>query len=822
MELYQHNKEAYDKIQTMFQREDRVAIIHATGTGKSFISLQWLYDNRDKKCLFLAPTYEILDQLERHMQSQGLSLKTFPNLKCMIYDNLARLSVQTLNRLHVDNIVLDEFHRCGAPTWGKAVNTVFQNNPTAKVLGITATPVRYLDNQRNMAQEIFNGNIASEISLSDAIADGILPMPKYISAVYSFDEDLQRIENKINQVQNSKDKDILQKDLEEAKRNLEKSEGLPEIFAKHLPVRNGKYIVFCKDFAHMQRMMQEAHGWLKDINPNLDIYSVYSGQSRETNERNLERFENFQNDHIKLLFSIEMLNEGVHVNDVDGVIMLRPTNSLIIYLQQLGRALSAGHKEHPIIFDIVNNINANKIIYDVYQEVKEKISDRTRNRNKKVNLADFKIIDELKGPSDFIEALDDLLDRETINSYNFESKFQELINFVVTHDGQMPNKRSEDKHERSLCAFHRDYRHDFTPEQEQQLNEVRVIKARVNEDRFDDLFDFVSNNDGKLPSKQTKDRYEKSLHNFYEYYKHDFSPEQNERLNAVRRKQEKKSFNERFEDLVEYVATNAGQIPRPNSENHNERLLGNYYRDHKFDFTPEQKQRLIAAGAMADRLEAKKHLSVDDLVEFVETHDGNLPRLSSKDQNEQALYRFYYTHQNNFSLEQKQRLIAVGFFKEKKATKSFGDRFEDLIEFVVTHDGKMPSRCSKDAYERLLGHFYQKHAKGKHDLTAEQIQRLNEVRVIVNRFDDLVKFIFNHNGRIPSTYSQDPNEHLLGIYYYNCKKKITVEQKQRLIAAGVPAEKLEKKTKCTIDPADGKRVLKQRQKDDLQNGGLTQ
>ncbi|MBO4726458.1 MAG: DEAD/DEAH box helicase family protein, partial [Clostridia bacterium] len=111
MELYQHNKEAYDKIQTMFQREDRVAIIHATGTGKSFISLQWLYDNRDKKCLFLAPTYEILDQLERHMHSQNLSIKDFPNLECMIYDNLASLSKQALANLRVDNIVLDEFHR---------------------------------------------------------------------------------------------------------------------------------------------------------------------------------------------------------------------------------------------------------------------------------------------------------------------------------------------------------------------------------------------------------------------------------------------------------------------------------------------------------------------------------------------------------------------------------------------------------------------------------------------------------------------------------------------------------------------------------------
>ena len=478
MELYEHNRKAYKKVQAMFEHENRVAIVHATGTGKSFIALQWLYDNRDKKCLFLAPTYEILDQLKRHIQSQGLSIKDFPNLTCAIYDNLASLPTQTLNR--VDNVILDEFHRCGAPIWGKAVNTVLRNNPTANVLGITATPVRYLDNQRNMTDELFKGNIASEISLSDAIADGILPMPTYISAVYTFDEDLQRIENKINQVQNSKDKDILQKDLEEAKRNLEKSEGLPEIFAKHLPVRNGKYIVFCKDFAHMQRMMQEAYGWLKDINPNLDIYSVYSGQSRETNERNVIDFERLQNDHIKLLFSIEMLNEGVHVNDVDGVIMLRPTNSPIIYLQQLGRALSVGHKEHPIIFDIVNNINANKIIYDVYQEVKEKLSEKQRNRNgKKDNLKDFMIIDELKEPSEFIKALDDLLDRETINGSNFEARFEQLIDFIKTHNGRLPSRHSKDADEISLYSFYNYNRDKFSEQQKQRLIAAGVSAKKL-------------------------------------------------------------------------------------------------------------------------------------------------------------------------------------------------------------------------------------------------------------------------------------------------------------------------------------------------------
>ena len=253
IELYKHNKEAYDKIEKMFESEDKVAIVHATGTGKSFISLKWLYENRNKGCLFLAPTYEILDQLEQHIKKQGLSISDFPNLKCAIYPNFARLSAAEINNLHFDNIVLDEFHRCGAQEWGRSINTLLNNNPGAKVLGITATPIRFLDDNRNMAAELFHGNIASEISLTDAISKGILPMPTYISAVYSFKEDIERIQRKIDRFENPEYRGVFQKRLDEAKRMLEKAKGLPEIFEHHIPNKSGKYIVFCRDYEHMQK-----------------------------------------------------------------------------------------------------------------------------------------------------------------------------------------------------------------------------------------------------------------------------------------------------------------------------------------------------------------------------------------------------------------------------------------------------------------------------------------------------------------------------------------------------------------------------------------
>jgi len=133
VELYKHNKIAYEKVEKMFEKENRVAVVHPTGSGKSFISLKWLYDNRDKKCLFLAPTLAIRDQLIRHIQSNGLELSDFKNLEFAIYPNFASITDDFLKEHHYDCVVLDEFHRCGATEWSKGINKLLTHNPNIKV-----------------------------------------------------------------------------------------------------------------------------------------------------------------------------------------------------------------------------------------------------------------------------------------------------------------------------------------------------------------------------------------------------------------------------------------------------------------------------------------------------------------------------------------------------------------------------------------------------------------------------------------------------------------------------------------------------------------
>lgn len=73
--------------------------------------------------------------------------------------------------------------------------------------------------------------------------------------------------------------------------------------------------------------------------------------------------------HLKLLFCIDMLNEGVHVEGISGVILFRPTISPIIYKQQIGRALTAGDSTTPLILDVVNNFEGLSSISGLQNEM---------------------------------------------------------------------------------------------------------------------------------------------------------------------------------------------------------------------------------------------------------------------------------------------------------------------------------------------------------------------------------------------------------------------------------------------------------------------
>lgn len=349
MFLHKHNSETYANMVSLFQTEQRVAAVQPTGTGKSYLIMQLVEDNADKRFAVCSPSTYIFEQMKSLADENRISLD---NTDFLTYTKLA----QTEEFSEYDYIVLDEFHRCGADEWGQGVQRLLDSNPNAKVFGTSATPIRYLDSGRNMADELFNGVYAVNMSLAEAIRRKILPLPIYVTSWYSFRGDIEQLEMKAEQSSNPRLKNALLGKIRKAKSMIaELDVGIEKIFEKHIRNKAGKFIVFCPNVEQLQRMVDECDSWFEKVNRDIHKYTVYAQNSASD-----KQFEDFRNDKsdsaLKLLFCIDMLNEGVHFDDVDGVIMLRATQSANVFYQQLGRALACSDsKKKPVIFDIVNN-----------------------------------------------------------------------------------------------------------------------------------------------------------------------------------------------------------------------------------------------------------------------------------------------------------------------------------------------------------------------------------------------------------------------------------------------------------------------------------
>ena len=396
LQLFLHNKQAYEAAIHLMDVEGKAAIIHPTGTGKSFIAFQVAIEHPKKSILWLAPSeYIYQTQLENLKHEDFESWENTKNIQFLTYSKLM-MNEHFIEELQPDYIILDEFHRCGAVEWGKSVRKLLQANPNAKLLGLSATNIRYLDGQRDMAVELFDGVIASEMTLGEAIAREILPAPTYVISMYAYQEELKKLQKKVENAKNPAMQKENQKLLEDLRRALEHAEGLDAIFARHMPKQGGKYIVFCANKEHMEEMMSHVGEWFRLVDKEPHIYAA-TYDNPETS-RAFAEFKEDNSEHLRLLFCIDMLNEGIHVENIDGVILLRPTVSPIIYLQQIGRSLSAGRKDkNPIIFDIVNNFDSLYTIDSLQKEVEEAFFSFSSTYEYREHFKEqFRIFDEIR------------------------------------------------------------------------------------------------------------------------------------------------------------------------------------------------------------------------------------------------------------------------------------------------------------------------------------------------------------------------------------------------------------------------------------------
>ena len=325
-------------------------VVAATGTGKTIMAALDYKHLRGQlastKLLFLAHRKEILRQSRntfRHVLKNGSFGEEWvdgrtPSKWEHIFASVQSLNASNLSALpadHFDVVIVDEFHHAAASTYEKILDYLKPKH----LVGLTATPDRAdgLD-----ILKWFGGRIAVELRLWDALEDQLLSPFHYFGVADN--TDLSKVKWTANGYQRSQLTNIY------TSNNLWISKVLKSVNETIASPQNMRAIGFCVSIEHANFMTTK-------FNENgLNAVAVTSKTSRVDRDQSLV---DLRDGNVNVVFTVDIFNEGVDLPEVDTVLMLRPTESATIFLQQLGRGLrKSDSKQVLTVLDFVGHQHA--------------------------------------------------------------------------------------------------------------------------------------------------------------------------------------------------------------------------------------------------------------------------------------------------------------------------------------------------------------------------------------------------------------------------------------------------------------------------------
>lgn len=335
-------KEALENLKLLRESEDKGLLISATGTGKTYLSAFDVKNLKPEKMLFIAHRKTILRKAKYTFEN------IISNKKMAIYGEESIVDadyifamVQTLNKKeHLEKfsknyfnyIIIDEVHHSGAKTY-QSIISYFKPD---FLLGMTATPERSDDFD---IYRLFNHNIAYEIRLYDALRENLL-CPFHYFGVSDITVDGECIDNKTSI------------------KNLTLEQRIDHIIEK------SRYYGYSGEKLHglmFVSRVEEANILAEKFNERgIKSIALTGEHGDNTRENAIEKLENGE---IEYIITVDIFNEGIDIPCVNQVILLRPTESSIVYIQQLGRGLRKNkNKEFVVVLDFIGNYEKNFLI----------------------------------------------------------------------------------------------------------------------------------------------------------------------------------------------------------------------------------------------------------------------------------------------------------------------------------------------------------------------------------------------------------------------------------------------------------------------------
>lgn len=317
--------------------EKRGLLISATGTGKTYASAFALKKIKPQKFLFLVHREQIAKQAMNTFRNvfeddefgllsgnkkESDSNYLFSTIQMMSKDEI----YQKYDRNEFEYIIIDEVHRAGAKSYQK----IMEYFTPKFYLGMSASPDRTDDFD---IYELFDHNIIYEIRLKKALEEDMLCDFHYfgindpVDANDMSDEHVDRIIENLEYYRYSGDR--------------------------------VKGLIFCNTIENSIKLSQQFN------KRGYKTLSLSGSNNQQQREDAIQRLISDEDDVDKLdyLFSVDIFNEGVDIKELNQIVMLRPTQSSIIFIQQLGRGLrKAQRKDYVVILDFISNYDNNYLI----------------------------------------------------------------------------------------------------------------------------------------------------------------------------------------------------------------------------------------------------------------------------------------------------------------------------------------------------------------------------------------------------------------------------------------------------------------------------
>ncbi|WP_426348810.1 DEAD/DEAH box helicase [Alloiococcus sp. CFN-8] len=329
--------------------EDKGLVVAATGTGKTYMAAFDALEVKPRKLLFLVHREDILLSAERTFKT----LSHNKNVTTGFYTGNAKdkgadylFATRSTMEKHYeafapeefDYIVIDEAHHSTSPTYKK----ILEYFKPKFLLGITATPERC--DEGNIF-DVFDNNVALEIRLHEALEEDLIVPFHYFGITDVEGVDLEGVD--LNDTQELAKRLMINKrvDFIAEKMNFYGFDGEYQ-----------KTIGFCQNREHAKYMAEEFN------KRGIESIVLTGDDSVSVREEGIKRLES-NDDPLKVIFTVDIFNEGVDIPAINQVLMLRPTNSPIIFIQQLGRGLRKFlDKSFLTVIDFIGNHNKTFLI----------------------------------------------------------------------------------------------------------------------------------------------------------------------------------------------------------------------------------------------------------------------------------------------------------------------------------------------------------------------------------------------------------------------------------------------------------------------------